>query len=99
MLALIGQQEQGLLLNGTASYQEGYQQLVGEVGARTSRGAINLDAVGFTLEQAQFRQQSVSGVNLDEEAAKLLEFQQAYQAAAQTIRAADTLFQSLLQVI
>ena len=99
MLALISQQEQGLLLNGTASYQESYQQLVGEVGARTSRGAINLDAVGFTLEQAQFRQQSVSGVNLDEEAAKLLEFQQAYQAAAQTIRAADTLFQSLLQVI
>ncbi len=37
--------------------------------------------------------------HLDEEAAKLLEFQQAYQAAAQTIRAADTLFQSLLQVI
>lgn len=99
MLALIGQQDQRLLSAGTASYQESYQQLVGEVGTRSSSVAITLDAVGFTLEQAQFRQQSVAGVNLDEEAAKLLEFQQAYQAAAQTIRAADTLFQSLLQVI
>jgi len=99
MLALIGQQHQDLLLGGKATYQESYQQLVGGIGARTSSGAINLDAVGFSLEQAQFRQQSVSGVNLDEEAAKLLEYQQAYQAAAQTIRAADTLFQSLLEVI
>jgi len=41
-------------------------------------------------------QDSVSGVNLDEEAANLLKYQQAYQAAAQMIRVADTLFQSLL---
>lgn len=98
-LALIGQQNKGLLSGGNASYQESYQQLVGEVGARTSSGAINLEAVEFVLQQSRFRQQSASGVNLDEEAAKLLEFQQAYQAAAQTIRAADEVFQSLLQVI
>ena len=99
MLAMIGLQDQNVLSSDTATYQESYQQLVGGIGARTSSGEVNLDSVGFTLEQAQARQQSVAGVNLDEEAAKLLEFQQAYQAAAQTIRAADKLFQSLLEVV
>ena len=69
------------------------------MGARTSSGDISLEAAGFSLEQSRFRQQSVAGVNVDEEAANLLQFQQAYQAAAQTIQAADTLFQSLLEVI
>lgn len=99
LLAMVEQQNQGLLSAGSNSYQESYQQLVGSIGARTSSGEINLEAVGFMLEQSQSRQLAVAGVNLDEEAAKLLEFQQAYQAAAQTISAADTLFQSLLEVI
>ncbi len=99
MLRMIGLQQQSLFSAGTATYQESYQQLVGEVGARTSSGDISLEAAGFSLEQSRFRQQSVAGVNVDEEAANLLQFQQAYQAAAQTIQAADTLFQSLLEVI
>ena len=41
-------------------------------------------------------QDSISGVNLDEEAANMLKYQQAYQAAAQLIRVASTLFDSLL---
>jgi flagellar hook-associated protein 1 FlgK len=43
------------------------------------------------------KRDSISGVNLDEEAAKLVQFQQAYQASAQLIRAAQTIFDSLLQ--
>ena len=42
------------------------------------------------------RRKPISGVNLDEEAANLLKYQQAYQAAAQLIRVADTMFQTLL---
>jgi flagellar hook-associated protein 1 FlgK len=41
--------------------------------------------------------QSVAGVNLDEEAANLVRYQQAYMAAAQMIRVADTIFQSVLE--
>ena len=41
--------------------------------------------------------QSVSGVNLDEEAANLVRYQQAYMAIAQMIRVADTMFQSVLE--
>ena len=41
----------------------------------------------------------MSGVNLDEEAAKLIQFQQAYQASAQMIGVANTLFDSLLAAV
>ena len=51
------------------------------------------------LTSAQAAQQSVSGVNLDEEAANLLRFEQAYQAAAQVIKVADSLFQTLMSSV
>ena len=51
------------------------------------------------LEQSRSRLESVRGVNLDEEAADMLRFQQLYQAAAQTISVADNLFQSLLAAL
>ena len=49
--------------------------------------------------EAQSELLSVQGVNLDEEAANLLRYQQAYEAAAQIVSAADTLFQSLLAAV
>lgn len=51
------------------------------------------------LEQAREARDSVSGVNLDEEAVNLARFQQAYQASAQVIATADSLFQTLLSAI
>ncbi|HAN27593.1 MAG TPA: flagellar hook-associated protein FlgK, partial [Haliea salexigens] len=54
------------------------------------------DAESTLLQQAISARDSVQGVNLDEEAADLLRFQQAYQAAAQVISVADTVFQTLL---
>ena len=49
--------------------------------------------------QAQSAQQSVSGVNLDEQAADLVSYQQAYQASAQVIATAQTMFQNLLSAV
>ena len=51
------------------------------------------------LSQVTAVQQSISGVNLDEQAANLVQFQQAYQAAAQVIASAQTLFQNLLAAV
>ena len=51
------------------------------------------------LERAQAERESISGVNLDEEAANLLKFQQAYQAAAQVIATADLLFNTLIDAV
>ena len=50
------------------------------------------------VQQGKLAQQSLSGVNLDEEAANLLRYQQAYQAAGKMIQIAQTLFQTVLDL-
>ncbi len=87
------------LAGGRATYEEAYGQMVADVGAKTRQSEINLAAQEVLLEQSLAARDSVSGVNLDEEAANLLSFQQAYQASAQVISAADTVFQSLLDAV
>ena len=85
--------------NGTTSFQGAYGQLVGELGTQTRSAQINADAQAALLSQAQESRDAVSGVNLDEEAANLLRFQQAYQAIAQVIAVADSTFQTLLSAV
>jgi len=101
MAALNTQKTLGATGNGnpTASFNEGYAQLVSSVGTQTQQAKASNDAISTLLTQAQSAQQSVSGVNLDEEAANLVRYQQAYQAAAKVIATANTLFQSLLQSV
>ena len=60
---------------------------------------LNLDAQQVMDDQILAERESVSGVNLDEEATNMLRFQQAYQAAAQVIATADTMFQALLGAV
>lgn len=85
-----------VLDGGTASLQDAYGQLVTDIGTKTQQANLSSQAQQALLNQAQQEQQSVSGVNLDEEAANLVKYQQAYQAAAHLISVSDTLFQSLL---
>ena len=86
----------GTLEDGTVSYSEGYASLVEEVGIDTASAKINLDASEQVLEQSIERRNSISGVNLDEEAANLIKFEQLYQANAQVINVARDLFDRLL---
>ena len=88
-----------VLQNGTQSLATVVNSYVGTVGLQTSQAQSGASAQQTVLNNAQAAQQSVSGVNLDEEAANLVKFQQAYQAAAQVIKVADTLFQSLMDAI
>ena len=83
----------------TATYQDAYGQLVSQVGTVTQQAQTNSQAAQTQLNQATQAQQAVSGVNLDQEAANLVRYQQAYQAAAKTITVAETLFQSLLSAV
>ncbi len=98
-LALAGLQSSRTLLDGSGSYQDVHGQLVAEVGARGSRTRSTLQSQEALLEQARNARDSVSGVNLDEEAADLLRFQQAYEASAQLIRVADSLIDTLLGMV
>ena len=95
-LLLSGLQTEQTLLGGTASYQSVYGGLVADVGVKTRQAEVGAETESALLSQAQAARDSVSGVNLDEEAANLIRFQQAYQAAAQVIAVADQVFQTLL---
>ncbi|KXS39130.1 MAG: flagellar hook-associated protein 1 FlgK [Halomonadaceae bacterium T82-2] len=86
------------LVGGKASLNESYASMVSDVGNRTNVVQANLDAQNTLTEQLKQVQQSESGVNLDEEAANLIRFQQYYQANAKVIQTASTVFDSILGI-
>lgn len=95
-LSIAGIQSVGILDGGSISINENYGRLVSGVGATTHQIKSNLEAQGVVLKNAEDAVLSTSAVNLDEEAANLIKFQQAYQAVAQVVSVASTLFDSLL---
>lgn len=82
--------------NGTATYQSAYSTIVAQIGNKAREVEITGEAQQSLLEQAQSTRDQLSGVNLDEEAANMLRYQQAYQAAAKAINIASTLFDEIL---
>ncbi len=82
--------------NATASYTSAYSQIVSSVGNKAREVTVTGEAQQSLLDSANNAQQSMSGVNLDEEAANLLRYQQAYQAAAKLMATASKLFDSIL---
>jgi len=83
---------------GTATYQSTYSRLVAENGIRTREAKVRLAAQEVVLTQAQNARDSLSAVNLDEEAANLMKFQQAYQAAAKILDVGNKMFETLLSI-
>ena len=94
-LALAGVQTQKVLLGGTASIESAYAQMVNVIGNKAREIDVNFESQSSLLEQAELAVQSLSGVNLDEEAANLLRYQQAYQASAKIIDISGRLFDLL----
>ncbi len=87
------------LVGGTATFDGAYGQLVARVGTDANQANIESTAQTAILAQAQSAQQSISGVNLDEEAANLQRFQQMYQASSKVMAIASTLFNSVLDIM
>ncbi|MGQ5523016.1 flagellar hook-associated protein FlgK [Chitinimonas sp. PSY-7] len=98
MLALGQLQTANTMTGGTTNFQGAYSKMVADVGVQTNQVKINQKAQASLLQQAETKQQQVSGVNLDEEAANLLNFQQAYQAASRTIQIAQKAFEEVLNI-
>lgn len=94
-LALENLQTQSLV-GGTASFNQTYASLVGDVGNRTNIVQVNLKAQQSLSDQLTDVQQSQSGVNLDEEAANLVRYQQYYQANAKVIQTGSTILDAIL---
>ncbi|MGB5279420.1 MAG: flagellar hook-associated protein FlgK [Gammaproteobacteria bacterium] len=98
-LLLAGLAADKLMYAGSASITDSYNRLVANVGTSTKQAELNSIAQNRILDQTMATRESISGVNLDEEAAKLLRYQQAYQAAAQVIATAGSLFDTLLSAV
>jgi len=97
-LALGNLQAQSTMLGNTTSFQGVYSQLVSQIGNKTRELNVTSTAQDTLVQQMVQAQQSISGVNLDEEAANLLQYQRAYQAAGKAMQIASTLFDTLLSL-
>eukprot|EP00163_Fabomonas_tropica_P028261 TRINITY_DN5717_c0_g1_i1.p1 TRINITY_DN5717_c0_g1~~TRINITY_DN5717_c0_g1_i1.p1 ORF type:complete len:678 (+),score=125.10 TRINITY_DN5717_c0_g1_i1:2342-4375(+) len=83
--------------NGTQNFTEGYAGLVEDIGVKTRQSQLDMEASKTLVEQSTAQRESVSGVNLDEEAGRLIQYQAAYNASAQVMSVAQDLFDTLLQ--
>lgn len=80
-----------------AAMTDGYAGLIAQIGIRSQNASFATQVSTTIATNLEKDRTGVSGVNLDEEAAKLLQYQQAYQAAAKTIQIAQSIFDTLIQ--
>ena len=88
-----------LMLGGNASINDINSQMVAKIGTLANSAKVNSAAQESLFNMAKQSRESLSGVNLDEEAANLIKYKQAYQAAAQAISTASTLFDTLINAM
>lgn len=106
-LALVGLRDMALVgrslqsdgtLGGGLSFTEAYASAMADVGVRVQGAKVSADVSAGVAAQAEQARAARAGVNLDEEAARLLAFQQSYQASAKILQVAQTVFDTLLDM-
>lgn len=85
------------VMAGGETFTDAYASAMADIGVRVQRAQVLSDMSASVAQSAQQAVSSVSGVNLDEEAARLIQFQQSYQAAAKVLQIAQSIFDTLLQ--
>lgn len=98
-VAMAKTQEQGVTNGNKETFSQSIGISTSKVGSKANNAELVADTAQALFTQAFNRNQATSGVNLDEEAANLLKFQQAYQAASQIISTANTLFDTILAAV
>jgi flagellar hook-associated protein 1 FlgK len=88
-----------VLEGGTVSVSSAVERLTGNLGLQTRAAQMSRDAESSINQSDLAARDAISGVNLDEEAANMLRYQQAYQAAAQIISAANQMFDTLINAV
>jgi flagellar hook-associated protein 1 FlgK len=94
---LIALRDTNTLRSGTQSVYDIYSNAVSQVAVETRSALANAETEASLLQSVTDRRSSITGVNLEEEAANLIRYQQAYQAAAQIISVANDAFDTLLR--
>ncbi len=98
-LAMAQLQSQPVLSNGTIGLTAAYSSLVAVIGTLTQQATTTQTAQQAVVNQAQQAMSNTSGVNLNEEAASMLQWQQAYDASAKVVTTADAMFNTLLSAV
>ena len=94
----IAELETSGVLEGGRTFNDAYVEQLSSVGNAARQAKVAQEALGVVYEQAVAQRESVSGVSLDQEAADLIRFQQAYQASAKVMQTASTLFDSIIAI-
>ena len=97
LLSLIALRDANSLKGGTQSVYDIYNNAVAQVAVDTRSARANADTEQSLLQSVTDRRDGITGVNLEEEAANLIRYQQAYQAAAQIISTANDVFDTLVR--
>jgi flagellar hook-associated protein 1 len=97
--ALADAMKAGVIEGGTVSVASAVERLTGSLGLQTRAAQMSRDAEASVNASDLAARDAISGVNLDEEAANMLRYQQAYQAAAQIIAAAGEMFDTLINAV
>lgn len=82
-----------------AALTDGYASAMSEIGARVQSAGATAEVSKSIATNIEKDRTSVAGVNLDEEAAKLLQYQQSYQASAKMLQIAQSVFDTLMQTV
>ncbi|CAB5699116.1 Flagellar hook-associated protein 1 [Delftia tsuruhatensis] len=87
------------IFDGSTTLSDGFSTAMAQVGTRTQSAQYAAKLSATIAKNLEADRTAVSGVNLDEEAAKLLQFQQSYQASAKMLQVAQSIFDSVLQTV
>jgi flagellar hook-associated protein 1 FlgK len=98
-LAISKLQHEKVLGAGTTTFEEQYLKSVGHIGLQTGKSKIDEEQSHGILAQAKSFKERLAGVSLDEEAANMVRFQNAYEASAKVIKASDEMFKSVLGLL
>lgn len=97
-LAITKLQHEKIGSNGTATFEEDYLKVIGNIGVKTAKSKINIEHTKGILAQVKSMRERVSGVSLDEEAANLVKFQHMYEASARVIQASQEMFDAVMNI-
>lgn len=95
-LAISKLQHEKVLGAGTTTFEEQYLKSVGNIGLQAGKSKIDQEQSHGILAQAKSFKERLAGVSLDEEAANMVRYQNAYEASAKVIRASDEMFKAVL---
>ena len=93
-----GLQFKRVMGDGQSTFDDFYNSRVGQVGIATQNAVHSLEVQKNVMDQLNSTRESISGVNLDEEATKMIEYQKAFEASARVIRMADEMFDTVLNL-